>query len=147
MTTYVGFGVPETHEFARFAVLADPGSGVYPDWSPTTNVVTDYIVGSNDFEKQILGFGEARITLMISFVDREQFRVFQSLWFQKRTLVLLAMFTRHEGPIRTSMDRDYELYPDTLLENISRVENYVDGTVDCTATFTRSASGLGVGQW
>ena len=147
MSTYVGFGIPETHEFARFTVLADPRSGVYPDWSPVTHVVTDYIVGSNNFEKQILGFGEARITLRLSFDSREDFRAFQTQWFRKETLVLLAEFTRHEGPIRTSMDHDYELYPDTLLEDISGVEPYVGGTVECSATFTRSASGLGVGQW
>lgn len=147
MITYVGFGVPETQDFARFTVLADSASGVYPDWNPVTSVVTDYIVGSNNFEKQILGFGEARISLRLKFDSREQFRAFQASWFRKATLVLLAQFTRHEGEVRHWQGRDYEFYPDTLLESISGVENYVDGTVECSATFTRSASGLGVGQW
>ena len=147
MITYVGFGVPETQDFARFTVMADSASGVYPDWSPVTHVVTDYIVGSSNFEKQILGFGEARITLRLKFDSRDQFRAFQARWFSKQTLVLLAQFARHEGEVRHWLGRDYEFYPDTLLEDIGSVLHQVGGTVECTATFTRSASGLGVGQW
>lgn len=147
MSTYVGFGTPGTQDFARFDILADPSSGVYPDWTPTAHVVTDYIVGSNDFEKQILGFGEAAITLRLSFDSREAYRAFQTRWFHKATLVLFAMFTRHDGDVRHWMGRDYELYPNTLLENISNTTHLIGGEVECSATFTRSASGLGVGQW
>lgn len=147
MSTHIGFGTPGTQDFARFDILADSSSGTYPDWAINTTVVTDHIVGSNDFEKQIMGFGEASITLRLSFDSRDDFRAFQTRWFRKATLVLLAMFTRHEGEVRHWMGRDYELYPDTLLEDVRGVTHLIGGEVECSATFTRSASGLGVGQW
>lgn len=139
----IGFGNPGTQDFARFGVLVS-SAGVYPDWNPGLRVVEDAIVGSDSFEVQILGFGSARLTLRLSFETREQFRAFQSKWGKKQTLVLYAGFTRHEGEVFHWQDRDYEKFNNTLLIDVGGVEHQPDGSVECNATFMRSASGMGV---
>lgn len=141
---YIGFGVPASQQFARFDVLADSRSGVYPDWESPTRHVTDYIVGSQDFEVQIMHTGEGRITLDLDFETREAFRLFRTMLHQKRTLILYAGFTSHEGVIHTFDNRQYEYFADTLLLDIGRPANHVDGSVMCSATFVRAATGMGV---
>lgn len=139
----IGFGIPGTQDFARFDVLTS-AAGVYPDWSPSLRAVEDAIVGSDNFEIQILGFGSARLTLHLDFDTREQFRSFQSRWGKRETLVLFAGFTRHEGDVHHWQGRDYETFPNTLLIDVRSVNHMVDGSVECQATFVRSASGMGV---
>lgn len=141
-----GFGNYDTQDFARFRVLHDR-DGHYPDWETSLRHVTDQIVGSNNFETQILGFSDAQLTLRLEFDDAKDFRAFQYHWGKKATLILFANFTRHEGEVRHILGRDYELYVDTLLLNIASPAFHVGGQVECSATFMRSASGLGVGQW
>lgn len=139
----IGFGIPGTQNFARFHVLTN-SAGVYPDWNPGLRVVEDAIVGSDNFEIQILGFGSARVTLHLDFESREQFRAFQAHWGKRETLVLYDGFTRHEGDVHHWQGRDYESFHNTLLIDVSNVRHMVGGSVECNATFMRSASGMGV---
>lgn len=144
MNVYIGFGIPATQEFARFSVLADPRSGVYPDWETPSRYIIDPIVGSDDFEVQMISTGEGRLTLNLEFDNREQFQLFRSMKLKKRTLVLFAGFTSHEGPVHTWDRHNYEYFTDTVLLEIGRPEHHVDGVVECSATFIRSAAGMGV---
>lgn len=141
MTT--GFGIPETNLWAPFAVLKT-AAGEYPDWAPTLITSNTQIVGSDNSETQIMGFGPADLSLTIDFENRTSFRKFRTLWGRELTLVLLAEFTQHEGDIKTIAGVDFEYYDKTLLLGISNVAHLVGGYVECVATFRRAATGLGV---
>ncbi len=145
MTEHIGtgFGIPNTGTWVSFSVLKT-AAGEYPDWTPTLLTSTAQIVGSDNAETQIMGFGPADVSLTIEFDTRAAFRAFRTLWGREMTLVLLAEFTQHEGDIKTIAGVDYEFYSKTLLLNVTNVAHMVDGSVECVATFRRAATGLGV---
>lgn len=137
-----GFGNPDGH-FCRFDVLRN-NRGEYGDWDAPLRYSDRQIIGSNDTETQLLGFGAATITLTVEFLRRDDFRVFRSLQGTVQTLRLLADFTSHEGAIKHELGRDYEYFDDTLFLSMSTPIHNVDGTVTVTATFQRPNHGMGV---
>jgi len=142
MISHIGFGIPNTQDFARFRILADSRSGVYSGWDPQLQYVEDGIVGSDDFEIQIMGFGSAQLTLQIDFDTPEDYFQLQAMRGRKRPLRLWAGFTRHKGTEEHRHGLDYETYDNTLL--VSLIPIHRVGEISATATFIRSVSGMGV---
>lgn len=147
MTSHLltGFGTPNTQDFARFTVLVPRGTNIIPDWHPPLRIVEDAIVGSSDVEVQVLGFDSAKVEHTLFFRSREDYYHLQSMLGHKRTLVLTAGYSRFKGNIRHWLGHDYEHHENILLTDL--VPEMRVGATLARATFTRSASGLGVGQW
>lgn len=142
MTFRTGFGVPDTMNFARFTVMADRTTGMYPTFASALQTVVDPIIGSDDFEVQITGFGPSTVTLSLDFDSRDDYFKLQALVGKKHTLVLIAGFTAFEQDVKHVHGTDYESFPNTLLTSL--VPDMRVGETYATATFVRSAQGMGV---
>ena len=140
-----GFGTPNTQEFVRFNVLVPRDTSVVPDWHPPLRIVEDGIVGSSDVEVQVLGFDAAKVTHTLLFRRRDDYYDLQAMLGHKRTLVMLAGQSRFRGTVRHLLGHDYAYHDNILLTDLE--PEFRVGATLARATFTRSASGLGVGQW
>ena len=140
-----GFGNPDTQEFVRFNVLVPRSTNIVPDWHPPLRMVEDAIVGSSDVEIQVLGFDAARVEHTLLFHNRDDYYALQAMLGHKRTLVMLAGQSRFRGIVKHRLGHDYAYHDNILLTNL--VPEFRVGATLARATFTRSASGLGVGQW
>ena len=140
-----GFGNPDTQEFVRFNVLVPRSTNIVPDWHPPLRIVEDSIVGSSDVEVQVLGFESAKVEHTLLFHNRDDYYALQAMLGHKRTLVMLAGQSRFRGTVKHWLGHDYAYHDNVLLTNL--VPEFRVGATLARATFTRSASGLGVGQW
>lgn len=140
-----GFGTPDTQEFVRFNVLVPRNTNIVPDWHPPLQIVEDSIVGSSDVEIQVLGFDAAKVEHTLLFRNRDDYYALQAMLGYKRTLVLMAGQSRYRGTVRHVLGHDYAYHDNILLTNL--VPEFRVGATLARATFTRSSSGLGVGQW
>lgn len=139
---YTGFGYPDTEDFARFTVLVPRTTGIVPDWNPAPRIVEDQIVGSSDIEVQVLGFGSASVEHDLLFDSRESFYHLQTMLGQRRTLVLMAGYSRFPGNVHHILGKSYEYHDGILLTRL--VPQLRVGATLAKATFMRSSSGLGV---
>ena len=142
MIIEIGFGIPKTQDFARFTILADFNSGVYGAWMPQVSAVQDAIVGSAHSEVQITHVGVSPLTLRLRFDSQADYFKLQAMLTKKRTLVLYKGFVPHEGETYHWRGRDYELYPETLLRNLS--PSFGVGDTEATAEFWRAPDRMGI---
>ena len=142
MNPRIGFGDTTSNDFASFTILADSNSGMYPTFASRLRTVQDNIVGSDDFEIQIMGFEDARVTLRLDFDSRDDYFKLQAMIGRKRTLVLYAGFTAFKQDARPWQGQDYAFFTNTLL--VELVDEMRVGETYATATFIRSSAGMGV---
>lgn len=140
MKLITGFGEQGTQDFVYFTHLTNE-DGHVPDWHANLRYVEDSIVGSSNSEIQILGFDSAKMEARLKFHSREDYYRLQSKVGHKATLVLVAYLTRFQGQMFHWRGRDYEVFDDVLLLDL--VPQKRTGATLATATFVRSASGLG----
>lgn len=138
----IGFGTPNTQDFARFTILADVRSGMYGAWMPQVRVVEDAIVGSMSSEVQITHVGVSKLSLRLEFATRDDYFKLQSLLTKKRTLVLIKGFVPHTGQAFHWEGQDYEEFPNTILTDLGPMFG-IDDT-EAVASFWRAPDLLGV---
>ena len=130
---YIGF------DDVHFRILRDSSSlGQVADWSLNPVIPSRHVPGTNITVTQFMGFGLAQVTWTLRFGCRHQYHALMAKLAQRGTLRVLYGMQSHKGVQKSILDRVYEELPQTQLIGISNVVTYVDGSVECQATFQRA---------